>query len=149
MRDLIGQFQWLVRGRVTELTSLCFFHRQPTRGHSSCWPFISFLSLFQVMLANSQLPESQLVMMPNYEVFVPLLYLLWLLMSWSGIIASSCIVMSFPLCLSTKSCRYVVCPSKFKIVGCEDPVIISGGCISKVCCKGVHSLMPDLGCFGW
>ena len=50
-----------------------------------------------------------------------------------GIIASSCVVMSFPLRLSTKSCRYVVCPLKFEIVGCEDPVIVSGGCIPKVC----------------
>ena len=52
--------------------------------------------------------------------------------SQSGVIASSCVVMSFPLCLSLKPCRYVVCSLEFEIVGCEDPVIVSGSCFPKV-----------------
>ena len=52
--------------------------------------------------------------------------------SRSGVIASSCIVMSFSLCLSSKPCRYVVCSPEFEIVGCEDPVIVDESCFPKV-----------------
>ena len=50
----------------------------------------------------------------------------------SGVVASSCVVVSFPLCLSSKPCRYIVCSQEFEIVGCEDPVIVGGSCIPMV-----------------
>ena len=50
----------------------------------------------------------------------------------SGVVASLCVVVSFPLCLSTEPCRYVVGSSEFEIVGCEDPVIFCASCVPKV-----------------
>ena len=49
-----------------------------------------------------------------------------------GVVASPCVVVSFPLCLHLKPCRYVVGSSEFEIVGCEGPVIICTSCVPKV-----------------
>ena len=50
----------------------------------------------------------------------------------SGVIASACIVVSFPLSLSMKPCRYVVGFSEFEVVGCKDPIVVCASCIPKV-----------------
>ena len=49
-----------------------------------------------------------------------------------GVIASSCVVVSFPLYLSSEPCRYVIGPSEVEIVGCKDPVIVCASCVPKV-----------------
>ena len=50
-----------------------------------------------------------------------------------GVIASPCAVVSFPLCLSSKPCRYVIGSPEFEVVGCEDPVIFCASCVPRVC----------------
>ena len=49
-----------------------------------------------------------------------------------GVIAGPCVVVSFPLCLSLKPCRYVVGSPEFEAVRCEDPVIVCASCVPKV-----------------
>ena len=49
-----------------------------------------------------------------------------------GVVAGPCTVVSFPLCLSSEPCRYVVGSSDFKIVGCKDPVVFGASCVSVV-----------------
>ena len=55
------------------------------------------------------------------------------IVSRSGIITSSCVVMPFPQHLSAKSCMYVISSPEFEVVGCEDPVVFGGSCVPKVC----------------
>ena len=50
-----------------------------------------------------------------------------------GVVASPCTVVSFPLCLSSKPCRYVIGSSEFEIVGCKDPVVFGADCVPVVC----------------
>ena len=49
-----------------------------------------------------------------------------------GVVASPCAVVSFPLCSSSKPCRYVVGSSEFEIVGCKDPVVFCASCVPVV-----------------
>ena len=49
-----------------------------------------------------------------------------------SVIASPCVVVSFPLRLGSTPCRYVVGSPEFEVVGCEDPVIVCASCKPKV-----------------
>ena len=50
-----------------------------------------------------------------------------------GVVASSCVVVSFPLRLSPKPRGYVVGSSEFEIVGCKDPIVFRASCVPMVC----------------